>query len=311
MPLRIADMTAQDTGGQSFRLSRAVTDYTEHISRSFRRSADYLGFPSDITEEKLTRPSRRAFVTEFLASADVIHVHNMYRYANGWGPLNPAAKWLVHQHGRIPTAQRAAFLAADKERGALRVVSTLNLLPYVDNDPERWIPAPIRLSEYDNLPHPEHEGFLIAHSPTNREYKGTETFLEAVRTLQEEGLDVRAVLIENTPHADCIAIKAGCDAVYDQMHLCYGNSALEGMALGLPALVGMPDSVHEIVKQVVGLRPYVTVTPENLETQIAKLALNKQFYRKYAKRGRHYIETVHDDRLVAVKITRHYEVLCG
>jgi hypothetical protein len=165
----IADITAQDTGGQSFKLSRAINEYTTHTSRSFCGTPDYLAFNADITHD-----TDIATITEILSRADIIHCHNMYRYANGWAPINPDAKWIIHQHGR-PGANIVwkEWEEADKERGATRFVSTINLLKYVNNNPERWIPAPIRLREFDDLKNAyvKTDKVIICQTPTNPEYK--------------------------------------------------------------------------------------------------------------------------------------------
>lgn len=298
-------MTAQDTGGQSFRLSQAVTRYTSHESRSFRRSPDYLDFPADITPQALTKRCRREFVADYLASADIVHCHNMYRYASGWGAINPDAKWLIHQHGRIPTARIDGFLEADRTRGALRFVSTLNLVGrYAGGDTDRWIPAPLDLAAYDTLSRTDHEGFVIAHSPTNRAYKGTDLLLSVC-----DELGCKVELIEGVSHAESVLRKAGCDAVYDQMHLCYGNSGLEGMALGLPVFVGMAEATHALVERVVGYRPYITVAKDTLKGEIARLMADVGYARECGERGRAYVERFHDERKVAAKMAGVYEAL--
>ena len=245
--MRIADFCRQDTGGQSFRCAQAVRTHTPHESHSFCRSSDYLGFPAEIVPGHDPE-----WVRSYLGSVDVVHVHGKYRAANGWATINPDAKWVIHQHGRT---QIVAERAADEKRGALRVVSTLNLLPDVDGDAGRWIPAPLDLPAYDALPKAEHAGYRISHSPTNRAYKSTDLFLACVAELKAEGVDVEAVVIEGVSHEECLAIKAGCDDCFDQMHLCYGSSDLQAMALSDQVMVGMSWETHLTVKQVTGQPP--------------------------------------------------------
>lgn len=296
-------MCGQDTGGQSFRLSRAITEYTPHTSRSFRKASDYLDFPVDIQygehDEK--------FVADYLSNVDIVHCHNMYRYANGWGPINPKAKWLIHQHGRPGNVDWNQVKIDDKKRKAKRFVSTINLLPYVDNNQDRWIPSPIRLSEF--VPNKPGDGIIrIAHTPTNPAYKKTELLKSVVERLKKK-YPVELVLIQNKPHREALELKSKCDITFDQIHLCYGNSGLEGMAFGQATLVGMADWTRDLIKQIVGYEPYVYVDEGGLEETLEKLITNEQYRLKMGEIGRKYIETWHDDRKVAEKMVRIYENL--
>ena len=300
--MRIADITAQDTGGQSFKLSRAINEYTEHTSRSFCGSSDYLDFPTDITHD-----TDQSIIDEYLANTDIIHVHNMYRYANGWAPINPGAKWLIHQHGRPGQVDWGMVKLDDKKRGAKRFVSTINLLRYVDNNPERWIPAPIRLSDFDELKklYKKTDKIRIAHSPTNREYKNTNLLIEIVSRIPNAEL----VLIEGKPNAECLRIKATCDITFDQMHLQYGNSGLEAMALGQATIVGPTDDARENIEKIIGYEPYAYATPDTLEDILRRLVEDEDYRNEMGKIGRKYVEDWHDDKKVAEKMIGIYEKL--
>jgi glycosyltransferase involved in cell wall biosynthesis len=267
--LLIADMCGQDTGGQSFKLAKAITAFTPHSCRSFRKSPDYLGFPSDI---RLGEHDAR-WVHDYLGKVDIVHAHGLYRRAQGWNaPFNPRARWVIHQHGRIPTKGPIwqAESREDKQRRAYRVVSTINLLPYVGGDSSRWIPAPIDLKMFQRLrrqskrPRSARGEIWIAHSPTRRDYKGTDNIINAVETLVKEGVRARLILIEGKSHAECLRLKAMCNITYDQMHLCYGNSGLEGMAFGHATIVGMSQSVRDDVNRIVGYEPFCFATPITL-----------------------------------------------
>jgi hypothetical protein len=153
------------------------------------------------------------------------------------------------------------------------------------------------------------EAIWIAHSPTRRDYKGTEDIIRAVDGLKEEGLNVHLALIERMPHAECLKLKARCDITYDQMHLCYGNSGLEGMALGHPTIVGMSDSVREEVQRIVGYEPFCFASPETLRDVLRDLVQDREIRQSYGALGKRYVEEWHDHQRVAQRVARIYEQL--
>jgi len=303
--MKIADICGTDTGGQSFKLSRAIREYTPHLSRSLRKDNNYLDFPADIEFGK----HDKKFISDYLSNVDIVHCHNMYRYANGWSKINPRAKWIIHQHGRFGTRYKFVdHIAADLNRDAKRFVSTINLLKYVNDDPDRWIPAPFRLSEFDDLKekfYKPHENIRIAHSPTRRDYKNTDLLIEIVSKFPQ----IELVLIEGRTNKECLEIKASCDITFDQTQLCYGNSGLEGMAFSQPTIVGMDQETRSKINEIIGYEPFVFATPETLKEVIIKLVASKRLRDHWGTIGRKYIEDWHDDRKVAEKMIKIYESL--
>lgn len=308
--MRIIDITSVDTGGQSYKLARAIREYTEHESHSFIKELDYLNFPY----ENILGKHDRDFAKEYFASADIVHLHNKYRNANGWYEYNKNAKWLIHQHGRFgDNTDLNEIYDTDKKRGALRVVSTLNLLPYVNNDPERWIPAPFRLSDftalkekYYRIPTVRHpRKFRIAHSPTNRTYKNTDLLIRICSKIPNAEL----VLIEKKTNAEALLMRATCDITYDQMHLCYGNSGLEGMAFGQPVICGMPDRVRGAIKNYIGYEPFLFATPQTLMEKILLLMNDKDIFKHYSEISTKYINDWHCDKKVAERVVKIYNNL--
>jgi len=299
--MRVADFTGQDTGGQGARIARALRD-AGHDAHAFRGQADYLDWAADVTAEHFIARKWRKWFREI----DIVHVHNKYRRANGWCAINPNARWVIHQHGRIP--DMAPHLEADKQRGAFRVVSTLNLMAYVDHDPSRWIPAPLFLDEYvpGDLPTDE---FVIAHSPTNRRYKRTELLLDIAKELRSEGYPVRIELIENVTHTESRYRRSLCHATFDQIHLSYGSASLEAWAFGQPSMVGMSDKTHAIITEAVGEAPYIRVDEGSLKFEILRLMDDEAYRKEAGKRGRAYMEAWHSSEVVASRLIALYEGL--
>ncbi|HPI81638.1 MAG TPA: hypothetical protein PK122_00195 [Candidatus Paceibacterota bacterium] len=301
--MKIADMTSADTGGQSYKLSTFIRRYTSHISRSFIKTLDYINFPHDI----LLGEHDREFVREYLGSTDIVHCHNKYRYANDWAPLNPKAKWIIHQHGRFPEVlKKEEVYEADRIRGAYRIVSTLNLLNYVNYDFDRWLPAPFDLEKLQKIKEENYkpsDRIRIAHSPTRRDYKNTELLIELVNKIP----NLELVLIENKTNEESLIMKSTCDITFDQMHLCYGNSGLEGWGFGQAVIVGPTDIARELIKTYIGYEPYIYATPETLFEELKKLTYDADYRKHYADLGKKYIIEYHDSKVVTDKIISIYK----
>lgn len=90
----------------------------------------------------------------------------------------------------------------------------------------------------------------FVHAPTNRAVKSTDAFLDAIETLQIEGLPVKALLIEGRTNEWAIAAKAAFgDVLVDQLGLGYGCNAIEAWALGMPVIAGV--NAHPLGKAAV------------------------------------------------------------
>jgi len=303
--MKIADFCAADTGGQSYKLTSAINKYTDHKARSFVNDLNYIDFPYDILKGK----NDFGFIKEYLMSVDIVHCHNKYRYANGWASINPKAKWVLHQHGRFPTDQdMQEVYNTDKQRGAYRVVSTINLLKYVNNDFSRWIPAPFDIAEMEmikKLNFIPHEKIRLAHSPTNRKIKDTELLIQICSEISE----IELILIEGQTHAESLRLRSRCDITFDQLMIGYGNSALEAMCFGQPVISGMNDYVKGILKDYIGVESYISATSETLKSVLLKLVHEPEYRNLYGKLGNDYMKEWHDDKTVMNRVLNIYNKL--
>lgn len=97
---------------------------------------------------------------------------------------------------------------------------------------------------------------IIAHSPSNREKKGTNAFiLPALEILKNEGHKFDLDIIENVSNSDCIERKKNATIFIDQISDTgfYGISALEAMQFGIPVVsyiseIAKIQSEHKISK---------------------------------------------------------------
>jgi glycosyltransferase involved in cell wall biosynthesis len=301
----IADFCAADTGGQSYKLTRAINEYSDNEARSFVKEKNYIDFPADI----LMGSQDKDYVIDYLSKCEIVHCHNKFRYANGWAHINRDAKWIIHQHGRFPENQDMEIICqGDNSRRALRVVSTPNLIKYVNDDPERWIPAPYRISELEmikKINYIPHEKIRLAHSPTNREIKDTELLIKACSEIP----DIELVLIEGRTHRESLIMRSGCDITFDQLKIGYGNSAIEGMCFGQPVIAGMNDYVKDFFKNYIGYEPYVVATAETLKDILIEFVKNEGKRNLYGKLGNDYVREWHDDKNVINRVLSIYRGL--
>ena len=134
-----------DTGGQGWRIYDAFRRLTDWNLRSMYRPNAflYLDYPADLAwDAEIAR--------QLYAEADVVHLHNGFGTAQiieRWGKRKPA---VVHYHGTAFRQNPLAHLSQQRQRGALGIVSTLDLLLISPNELE-WLPSPYNLEMLRDL----------------------------------------------------------------------------------------------------------------------------------------------------------------
>jgi hypothetical protein len=118
---------------------------------------------------------------------------------------------------------------------------------------------------------------VIAHSPTNRAVKGTETIIEA---LAGYNLDI----IEGVPLAECIERKAKATLFVDQCVCgCYAYAAIEAGAQGVPVAAYLLESQPPIVN--------CGQTPESIRAAVADALAGDM--RELSRQTRQYMKLTH------------------
>jgi hypothetical protein len=161
-------------------------------------------------------------------------------------------------------------------------------LPYANVDPRVVEPAP---------PDPTHGNELIVvHAPTDRAVKGTAHVVQAVESLQSEGLPIRLELLEGLTRAEVVRRTAVADVVVDQLLLgWYGGFAVEAMALAKPVVCFIDEE-----KNPFGARlPLLRATPATLAARLRELAGDRTRLHEAGKAGRLFAELEHDPRRIA------------
>jgi glycosyltransferase involved in cell wall biosynthesis len=200
--------------------------------------------------------------------------------------------------------QRKKIAKINKKVGA-SIVGDYSLVPF---SPEsRIVRQALDLSKFPFVGvESKKEGINIVHAPTNRLVKGTDRILAAIDRLKKEGFKVNTVLVENIPHDKAIEVFKTADIVVDDvLQGPYGLLAMECMALGKPVLGRIDWHFASMYKDL----PIVNTNPDNLYENLKTLVLDPQTCFDLGKRGRVYVETNHDARVIARQLIDLYETL--
>lgn len=304
--LRILQLTHYDPGMVAYRLHNGINCTTPHASvlgsaaarNPFRALMQY-----DTEADVLALGAA-------LASADVVHCHLDYGVLRGLvpGELGAASKLpplVIHHHGSMLRKMAGFFAMRDRELGALRLISNLELTKYGQG--LHWLPNPVPCAEYQALAdrardaREASERFRISHSPSKRHLKGTDEFLAACERLSLRGLPVEPVVIEGVGHREALEIKASCHAAFDSFWLGIQCSGLEAAAMGQPVIAG-DAYVAAQYQALLGFVPYTYAdTGAELEAAIQQLVESRDFRAEEAARVGAYCRRWHDEAAVALR----------
>jgi len=189
----------------------------------------------------------------------------------------------------------------DRSSGVVRMASTLDLLQLGKPD-LRWFPPPIPVKEYAAFRR-RRRGRKVRffHSPTVREMKGTEIFVECIDELKHESPDyddLELVLVERASHKECMKVRGTCDVALDQVkNLCYGNSGLEACCMKMPVVVNVNPAVYDELKER-GIDPWF-IDPGHedkarLKGCIKELYNDASLRKEMGWKGYRYVKKWHD-----------------
>lgn len=169
-----------------------------------------------------------------------------------------------------------------------------------------WVPQAIELSRWLYSPKPLNDGetIVVGHAPTNPAMKGTRHVEHAIRVLQQQGLDIRLELIAGVPPPEVPARMQRCHLAVDQVvQGAYGNVTLQFMALGRPTLNYLDPMYDERGIAV----PTASTRPSTLSEDIRRLLSSPAEYESLATRGREYVESVHDAKVISRRLLGIYQ----
>jgi len=171
------------------------------------------------------------------------------------------------------------------------------MLAHFSIDADAWKPT-----KADTIP-PKGGKLRILHAPNHRAIKGTQYFLDAVKELKEEGLEIELILLERVPNDEVRRVMASADVVADQLIVgWYAMFALEGMAMGKPVLCYLREDLKQLYVAS-GLIasdeiPIINCSPATVKQAIRELASNRGRLAEIGKRSREYVIEHHSTQAV-------------
>jgi glycosyltransferase involved in cell wall biosynthesis len=182
--------------------------------------------------------------------------------------------------------------------------STAFFLPYAHIDLRDWRQHSVVKS---NIEKP-----VLVHAPSHRDVKGTRYILEAVNSLQNEGVEFDFALIEGMSHAEARYWYEQADILVDQLlGGWYGGLAVELMALGKPVICYIrEDDLKFISQQMRDELPIINATPTTFYDVLKEwLTVRKQEIPERGQQSRAYVEKWHDPLKIAAKLKNEYEII--
>ena len=291
--MNILQLSVNDFGGCGYYLAEAITATTEHKSLLVCQSAgSYIRYPAHLMMEK---PDDLAGAYEW---ADVVHVHDVApKLPRGTKP-KPT---IVTYHGSMYRRNPKLYNDFCAEHNWVGTVATIDLtahgLPWMpDTRPD--------LSRYANRPP---DRFIVAHAPTSRKVKDTDTVIETLDSVDGIVLDV----IEQVDNETCLRRKGRASVYVDQFRLCYGLNSIEAWAMGMPAIANAEETTIQRILEAVGFLPFVRCPLADLRDTVLKLRDDLKFYRDGVTRGKQCHEEFHAPAIVAQKALGYYEQALG
>ncbi|AGB48754.1 glycosyltransferase [Methanomethylovorans hollandica DSM 15978] len=241
---------------------------------------------------------------------DIIHLHD-----GGIFPMDLDIPLLFKFYGKVVIHWHGSKLRNNgKSFGSrfadVHIVSTPDLLEYA---PEAtWVPNPIGWHGLTKIDRNDGK-ILIGHAPTNRFYKGTIYFIEAINALKRQYQNVECVLIENTPHKETIELVSKCDIVVDSVGFYdkrqtgwYGILTNEVQQMGIPSCTWIKPSVEPYLEKPNGI---INVTKDNLKQELENLMMVADLRKQLGEQGKKYVEKVHNNEKICAEIMELYNIL--
>jgi glycosyltransferase involved in cell wall biosynthesis len=167
----------------------------------------------------------------------------------------------------------------------------------------------IVLTEWQPSPVEPGDVLRVAHAPSKRAVKGTDTVLAAVESLRARGAPIELDLIEGVPNREARRRYAAADVVIDQLRIgWYGMLAIESMALAKPVVVHLDDEAAAETEEAFGLElPLIRADERNLADVLERLIEKRESLPELGRRSREYAERVHGHLEVARQVLAIYE----
>lgn len=234
---------------------------------------------------------------------DIIHFHDVSgcTYLLDFPIYKKMNKKIVmhHRGGQLRHSKNEYFMSRFAD---YLFVSTPDLLEYSPD--AEWLPNPINLENFSwNSIKPDKEQLTVVHPPTSMRqgrHKGTDYIIKTMEEVQKECPDIIFKLVLNKTHQEALEIYKEADIIVDQLlYGFYGMVTIEAMALGKPVVCYVDEKYGDI--------PVCNATVDTFKERLQQLAGDYSFRSLLSRKGRKYIEKVHDSMNVARRTIEVYE----
>lgn len=294
--VNVLHLSRYDSGGNGYFLSQAINAYTEHSSDAIRMEQTYLSYPYDCLA-----PDDQT-LKAFIQDAHILHIRDDWE----WLPNDIYQKPVVVTFsGNMYRRRYKELHQKCEEMGWMVTVSTIDLV-LLNSAP--WMPNPradMTKSVFGN------DKFIVCHTPTFRDRKGTATIEQALSDMK----DVELVIVEGKPYAECLLARMRCHATIDQFRHGYGNSAIEAWSMAQPVISYAKDSpeVVNLIQSKFGHLPWCN-SPEHvryIRRWVNRLKDDASNYRGWRDAGRRWFFKHHHSPVVAARAVKLYEMVLG
>jgi glycosyltransferase involved in cell wall biosynthesis len=312
--MRIVMVAVNDPAGTAISFARALNACTPHRCRVVTLEIRY----NFLFEKDLHMPWLKEYgeLEQVLRDADLFHFHMTADEDLPLGPFRVrdflrGRPVVHHHHGEPPfRADPRRFAEREISLGRRAIVSTPDLLR---GYPEAaWIPNPVPINDPDYRPHNgngRNGSIVVGHSPTRTDLKNTAEFRAVMARIARRDPRVRARIIENTRHRDCLRLKRECDVFFDHMQGYFGVSSLESLSQGVPTIAGLDEWNLDQVRRFAGGgdAPWVIARDaESLERRVADLAGDPALRGSIGKASRRWMERCWTEERIAARLSAFY-----
>lgn len=180
----------------------------------------------------------------------------------------------------------------------LHFVSKRSVLSPQVIDLNYWKSEAIPLSQKDGI-------IRLVHAPSSRRKKGTDFIEQAIKELQEEGLNIELLMAEKLPHDRILELYAQADIGIDQvLYGWHGKVSVELMALGKPVICNIDPELRKYRPDL----PIVHAAPTNLKQVIKELSYNKELRERLGRESVKYVQIYHDVEKVVDDLLAFYNL---
>jgi len=319
--MNILMIAVNDPAGTGIAFCKAINRLGRHRCRIVTLETRYThAWEKDLHVPDLDAAGL-AELERLLRTSDVFHFHMTADENLRLGPFVPAdylrGKAVVHhEHGHHefrgdPERFRAKYRALGRRNLLVSTPDLLRLMPEA-----RWQPNLVHEREAAYAPSARvWDGpLLVAHSPTRKDLKNTDDLLAVAAELQREGVALRLDLIDDVPHAECLARKREAHVLFDHMQGYYGVSSLEGLSQGLAVIAGLDEwnrnHVAEFAGVAVGDLPWVPARSRaELAAALRGLAADRDRCRAIGAAARRFMEQSWSEAKVAGRLCDFWDGL--